>query len=115
MTGKPYANYVKEHIFDVLGMNHTSIDPSRKDLPNIDQLPKAIGYFYKSDGKFKSFTKPYQVLCYPAGSAIGPVGDLSLFIKELVPTEGHKSKLFQKEETLRKFLNFSFRKCEDCT
>jgi len=112
VTGKRFSEYVKEEIFMKLGMNHTSIDSSRSDLPNFDSLPRAIGY--------EKYGKPYKyqdssILIYPAGSIIGSLDDLSTFINELVPCEGKQSLLFKNQTSLKNFLTVSHRPSENGT
>ena len=115
VSGESYIEYIHNHIFKVLGMNSTSIDPIRADLPNINQLPKATGYLKYHNGKFIEDTSKYIFTLYPAGAAIGPIYDLSRFINELIPKKNYQCKLFKKVETLELLLNVSHRSCEECS
>jgi len=115
ITGMPFSKYVKENILNVLGMNQTTIDPLRSDIPNYSTLPVATGYSV-IDGKFVEFTKTqYKILCYPAGAGVGPVTDLAIFFKELIPRKNQPCRLFKNPDTLSKFLNISYRRCPECT
>jgi len=51
VSGEPFDQYIKEHIFDPLGMVHSTAQPS---MPPDIRAHTSVGYVYK-DGAFKEF------------------------------------------------------------
>ena len=110
VTGKKFSQYVKENIFQRLGMNHSSIDPSRNDVDKYDELPHAISYSALGEKFEYQDSVPYV---YPAGSMVSSIEDLSAFINDLVPIDGEEPKLFKNIDSLRSFLTVSYRPSKD--
>ena len=77
VSGKPYEQYVKEHILDPLGMAHTAT-PS---LITPDLLAnQSVGYTYE-DGAFHAF--PFytaQLAIVPEGAMIASAADMARFM-----------------------------------
>ncbi|EAX99266.1 beta-lactamase family protein [Trichomonas vaginalis G3] len=105
VSGVKYCDYIKQNIFDKLGMTHSSIDPSRKDISSNEFSNLASGYA-TVDGKLK-YQDPTSVFLAPAGSCISTIGDLSIFANSITPVQGVECPLFEKNDTLELFLNNS--------
>jgi CubicO group peptidase (beta-lactamase class C family) len=73
LSGEPFHEYCKEHIFTLLEMTHTSF---RLADFNIDDV--AISYIYQH-GKYEKLPY-YQLLHYPAGGLRTSLQDLSHFL-----------------------------------
>lgn len=102
-SGQPFYTYVQEHIFGVLGMEHTSIHPSQQDNPAVAAgRSKVQGYTSKLE-----LIKENRVYIgtYPAGGAIGTAKDAVKFLAALMPAAGSNSPLFQDNATLQEMLS----------
>ncbi|WP_052421236.1 serine hydrolase [Paenibacillus sp. FSL R7-0273] len=101
-SGQPFYEYVNEHIFDVLGMDATSIHPTHEDNPVVDA----------ARGKIQGYTKEMKLIknsrgyegVYPTGGTIGTTADLAKFMAALMPPEGKVSPLFKSNATLQEML-----------
>lgn len=102
-SGEPFHTYVHKHIFEVLGMDHTSIDWAQQDNPAVAEGRSRIqGY----TTKLKLIKKNLAYLSiYPAGSAIGTARDAAKFVAALLPPAGRNSPLFHDNATLQKMLS----------
>lgn len=73
--GEGFAPYMKKHMFEGLGMNHTTF--SSADLQDSARL--ASGYeFYK--GKFYPVIRPDDISSIPSGNLYSTMEDMSLFL-----------------------------------
>jgi len=107
ITGEDYTDYVRENIFDKLGMEHTSIAPDFSDNEWVrtqrDKLRSytfnAIPPKYKSDGSQISY-----ISLYPAGSAAGTIRDLATYAQAFVSDD---APLFEHKETQDKMFSGS--------
>ncbi|MBD8032957.1 MULTISPECIES: serine hydrolase domain-containing protein [Solibacillus] len=108
LTGQPFYEYVNEHIFSILNMNDTSIHPKQQDNLNIATKRDAVLGYRSSEGEL-SISKNERIFIglYPAGSAIGTIGDLAKFMMALMPGDGENSALFQSNSTLDEMLTTS--------
>ncbi len=109
LTGQPFYEYVNEHIFSILNMKDTSIHPTQQDNPSIaTKRATVFGYHVSSDGEL-SISKNERIFIglYPAGSAIGTIGDLTKFMIALMPKDNENSPLFQNNHTLEEMLTTS--------
>jgi CubicO group peptidase (beta-lactamase class C family) len=92
VTGKPYAAYLKEIIFDPLGMKNSGYDVWSEVLPN-----RASGYSFK-DGVFTNAAYLDMTLPYAAGSLYSTVDDLLIWDQSLytnkILTEASRKKMF---------------------
>ncbi|WP_187355294.1 serine hydrolase domain-containing protein [Paenibacillus tengchongensis] len=102
-SGKPFYTYVKEHIFDVLGMERTAIHPAQHDNPAVAEARNSIRG-YTTGLKYMPENRGFINL-YPAGAAIGTAGDAAKFLAALMPAGGGAGPLFQKEATLQEMLS----------
>lgn len=101
ISGESYADYVHEHIFDVLGMEHTSISPDHSDTPWVAEQYETMKA-YKSNNLYGEqvmvpIAEKSYIMPYPAGAAAGTIDDLALYGKALISDE---CPLFEKQETL---------------
>lgn len=100
ISGMDYVNYVHEHIFEPLHMEHTSISPTYGDNEWVHDHRLKLKC-YDSDGEPIGGAGLYYILLYPAGSAAGTIGDLAKFARALTPDEKHPTPLFKKQATLK--------------
>ncbi|MBY0010943.1 serine hydrolase domain-containing protein [Paenibacillus typhae] len=101
-SGMPFYTYVKEHIFESLGMNATSLHPTLQDNSIVAAARSRIqGYTAERELIKKNIT---HMGIYPAGGAIGTTADAAKFMAALVPPAGSISPLFQSDETLKQML-----------
>lgn len=102
ISGQSFDAYVQEHIFKKLGMNHTTIACDLSDNQEV----------WKKRQELKCYTTDlqrlgtcfYYITLYPEGSCIGTLDDLLIFAQALLPKDGEKTPLFEKEGTLEEFL-----------
>ncbi|WP_054939594.1 serine hydrolase domain-containing protein [Paenibacillus ihuae] len=103
-SGQPFYTYVNEHIFDVLGMEHTAIHPAQRDNAAVDAARNKIqGY----TTKLKRIKNRGYIGIYPAGSATGTAGDAAKFLAALMPAAGNYTPLFQSNTVLKEMLSTS--------
>ncbi|ARK25376.1 hypothetical protein SporoP37_12395 [Sporosarcina sp. P37] len=96
VSGQDYREYVHNHIFRPLGMEHTSIDPLQRDHQWVkEQRLKIKGYTAENERMAPDF---YAIPLYPAGSVIGTANDLGLLAAALLSEDGHP--LFKQAETI---------------
>ncbi len=77
LSGQAYAGYVKQHIFDPLGMRETGYDTAKEIIPH-----RASGYVFR-DGQW--FNAPYLAMSLPyaAGSLYSTIDDLLIWDQAL--------------------------------
>lgn len=103
ISGQSFDVYVNEHIFDLLGMEHTAISvdlsdnvwvqEKRKELKCYDTVGEPMGNCF------------FHVTLYPSGSCMGTLDDMVTFAQALLQVEGENTPLFEKQETLQEFLS----------
>jgi len=110
VSGQPFYQYVHEHIFKVLGMDTTTIHPTQRDNAVVAaQREKIHGYKMVAPGSFaKSVAERVFIGLYPAGGAMGTVGDAAKFVAALMPPVGQTSPLFSDNATLAEMLSTSY-------
>lgn len=99
VSGEDYVDYVHDHIFAPLGMEHTCLDPHRVDNQWVREKREELKCYYR--GAEEKYNEDYGVCSswvqlYPAGAAIGTLGDLAAFAQAFVAED---CPLFEKEET----------------
>ena len=105
ISGETFSNYVRHHIFEPLGMEHTAIAPDYSDNPWVrEQRLKMHCYQAKV---FDTLVEDKgdcigYVELYPAGSATGTVQDLVTYAQAFV---ADTCPLFAKRETLEELLS----------
>ena len=98
-SGKDYVTYVHENIFEPLGMTHTCIDPLLRDNEWVAAKRHELKCYMRYDetqynedlGECR-----YAVQLFPAGAAIGTLGDFSEFGQAFVAAD---CPLFANEST----------------
>jgi len=103
----PFHEYMKKHIFDVLNMSRSTIDPSMSDNAYVKANRDVIGYTASTKGFIPSAFPTAVIVGYPAGACVGPVTDLAKFVAAITPRGGFHSPLFSDPQTLTFFLNIS--------
>lgn len=94
-----YMDYVHEHIFEPLGMEHTSIGATFEDNTWVkQQREKLVGYDINGE-KVPGKGISYCIL-YPAGSATGTIDDFLTFAQAITPNKNSACPLFEKQETM---------------
>lgn len=79
-SGEDYVSYVHENIFEPLGMEHTSIDPKRRDNEWVAEKRQELNcYSITTETSDDYGTSMYGVQLFPAGAAIGTLEDFSKF------------------------------------
>lgn len=98
ITGQSYADYAREHIFEPLGMEHTSILPDHSDNAWVQQKRmELVSYNFDGSAWNANGNELLFINLYPAGAITGTIGDLAKFAQSFV-REDHP--LFEKQETL---------------
>jgi CubicO group peptidase (beta-lactamase class C family) len=103
ISGQSFDVYVHEHIFQPLGMDHTALNADLSDN-NWVMDKRAEEKCYMVDRTSLGINH-YYLPMYPAGGAIGTLGDFIKFAKAFLPAEGEISPLFQQPETLEEMLS----------
>lgn len=98
VSGQEYSEYVKEHIFKPLDMEHTAIRPDLSDNEWV-RTQRMKENCYEADGTTMG-TCFSCIPLYPAGMATGTLDDFVKFAQAFAPAKGKKSPLFSKSETL---------------
>lgn len=102
VSGQPYGEYVREHIYEPLGMEHTSILPDASDNTWVQSKRKELKtYPADLDGKPLSYGD-YYTNCYPAGACMSTMADMQRFAMALMNED---SPLFERPGTHRELLS----------
>ncbi|MBM6383121.1 MAG: beta-lactamase family protein [Paenibacillus sp.] len=104
VSGRPYYEYVNQHIFEPLHMNDTTVHPTGQDRPDLVQRRNEIEGYTK-DLELIPDNRVY-VTFYPTGAAMGTAEDLGKFLAALMPVDDN-SVLFAKRDTLDEMLSTS--------
>lgn len=107
ITGESFCDYVHEHIFEPLGMEHTAVYSTHSDN----------AFVYEKRNQMHSYTinamlthaidegiNTGYVPCYPAGAACGTIGDMMIYGQALVDDA---APLFEHPETQQLMLSGS--------
>lgn len=98
ITHQTYADYVKEHIFTPLGMDHTAILPDLSDKEGVlEKRLETICYTKEGIQRPVSF---YHIPLYPCGMCAGTLNDFILYTQALIPDENTPCPLFKEKDTL---------------
>ena len=111
ITGQSFYKYIDEHIFEKLGMRHSTIYLPVEDDQEF-ALHKGKGYLIGEDGNFTE-TQPFYISMYPSGGINGTASDLAKFAQDLISPESKNSSLFQESQTQSKLLSTSYSSKED--
>lgn len=97
ITGQDYCEYVHEHIFAPLGMEHTSLSPAHSDNTWVkDQRGRMKSYRFIFGNLVDLGNRLDYIGAYPAGSATGTLSDLMTYAMALADSD---APLFRKKET----------------
>ncbi len=97
VSGESYIDYVNNHIFDKLGMEHTSVAPDFNDNPWVrTQREKLKAYATVGDNIMPGGLDMAFLNVYPAGSACGTIEDITKYGKALTD---ESAPLFENPET----------------
>jgi len=78
VSGQSYEDYLKEHIFEPLGMTNTGYAHNDMIIQN-----RACGYYEGSDGGLRNAVRVHMSLPYSAGSLYSTVGDMLIWDQAL--------------------------------
>lgn len=106
ITDQPFYEYVEEHIFEKLGMSHSTMHLPVEDNQEL-LLNKGKGYLTGEDGNFTE-SQPFYISMYPSGGINGTALDLAKFAQALLSPESEKSSLFQESQTRSELLSTSY-------
>lgn len=82
VSGMDYAEYVRQNIFEPLGMNQTSILPDCSDNEWVESRRDLTNAYYNVQGEYEDYGACRRyILLYPAGAATGTMSDLVRFAK----------------------------------
>src|SRR5215210_615960 len=77
VSGEPYDQYIQKHIFDRLGMTHST---ARSPIPQDLRAQASVGYTYE-DGDFQAFPDyTAQPALWPSGAHQATVTDMARFM-----------------------------------
>lgn len=102
VSGQDYTEYVQEHIFAPLGMEHTAIAVDLSDNEWVKEQ-RMKENCYAADGTSLD-TCFYYISLPAAGMATGTISDFVKFGQAFVPKDGVPSPLFERQETLDEML-----------
>lgn len=101
ITGQDFCEYVHENIFEPLGMERTSFNPTHSDNEWVyNQRSKTKSYKFNIGNCIDLGACLNYVPVYPAGAATGTLSDLIIYAQALVD---ENSPLFESKET-REFM-----------
>ncbi len=103
VSGQIFSDYVHEHFFEPLGMEHTALNATLSDNPWVSQK-RTKQKCYTTENELLG-TCLYYLSLYPAGMATGTLSDFVKFARAFAPDEGVSSLLFQKADTLGEMLS----------
>ncbi|GAB2544126.1 serine hydrolase domain-containing protein [Gracilibacillus alcaliphilus] len=106
VTGRSFDDYVSEHIFAELGIEHSTIHLPAEDREEIFRH-KTKGYSLSGIGEFKE-SPPFYISMYPSGGMNGTAEDLARFAMALMPVSSGNTSLFQDHQTLTELLSPSY-------
>ena len=93
ISGQDFADYVHEHIFQPLGMNHTALLPDLSDNTYVRDKRQGEKTYDTNGSLYLDKLLPADI--YPAGQATGTFADFKRFAQALL----RKEKLFKRPET----------------
>lgn len=100
VSGKPYYQYVKENIFNILGMYQTSVNFDLSDNIWVQENIKKTKCYTTENNLIENCY--LYISMYPSGAVAGTINDLEIFVKSLID---ENSLLFDKVETYKLMLS----------
>jgi len=106
VSGMPFNEYLQKHIFDVLGMEHSSFD---EPLPERLAANMAKAYSYNA-GTDSYEEKNYEIISNfgPAGAMAVSAYDMSLFARALLNGGAYEGRRILQPKTLQQMLDEGF-------
>lgn len=103
VSGQSFDDYVHEHIFEPLDMEHTALSATISDNEWVaGKRGEQKNYTNENESLGTSL---YYLSLYPAGMAMGTTSDFIKFAQAFLTAEGGKSPLFEKAVTLDEMLS----------
>ena len=99
ITGESFCDYVHEHIFEPLGMEHTALNPTHSDNAFVFEKRSQMHSYSINSMLAHAIDKGSNtgyVGMYPAGAACGTIGDMMRYGQALVD---ESAPLFEHPET----------------
>jgi hypothetical protein len=97
-AGRPFWEYVDQHIFQPAGMTDTTVEPTQANRPDLRARRDAeVGY---TTGRTPAGHERAYFSAYPCGAALGTLADLARFAQALIPPAGEPGPLFESRATL---------------
>lgn len=97
VTGQDYCDYVRRHIFEPLGMEHTALNPTHSDNSYVYEKRREMHSYRFSLGHTIDLGNCLNyVPAYPAGAVTGTLSDLITYAQALVNDD---APLFQNKST----------------
>lgn len=97
VSGQDYCDYVHEHIFAPLGMEHTALAPAHSDNAWVyAHRPETKSYRFMLGNRIDLGSCLNYIPGYPAGAATGTLSDLMTYAQALVNAD---APLFRSPET----------------
>lgn len=101
ISGQTFYDYVNQHIFRPLGMEHTALAPDLSDNKWVQEQRKTIKTYYMDDLNDEDLgINIRHILLYPAGMATGTMDDFIKFSKAFLVEENVSTPLFKERKTL---------------
>lgn len=100
ISGEPFYDYVRENIFEPLGMKNSSLKPDLSDNPYVAQKRKELECYY-NDGTYAGNTYRY-INIYPAGMCTSTPDDFIAYARAIADPD---SPLFQQKETYQEMIS----------
>lgn len=97
ITGQDFCEYVRENIFEPLGMERTALNPTHSDSAWVyEQRKKTKSYQFSMENCIDLGNRLDYIPAYPAGAATGTLGDLITYAQALISDD---APLFKSKET----------------
>lgn len=103
VSGEAFDDYVRTHIFQPLGMEHTAISPDLSDNAWVAERRSNEKCYTTTNVSLD--TCQYHIALYPAGMATGTISDFVKFAQALSLSNDGSTPLFKKAETLKEMLS----------
>lgn len=104
ISGEDFVGYVHGHIFEPLGLKHTSLAPDCSDNGWVKEQRQRLNCYSIYENQYEDLGKSIAyILLYPSGAATGTLGDFQIFAKSFIPRDG-ACPFFQKTDTLNRML-----------
>ncbi|WP_050739808.1 serine hydrolase domain-containing protein [Acetobacterium bakii] len=104
VSGEDFCDYVHGHIFEPLGLKHTSLAPDCSDNGWVKEQRQRLNCYSIYDNQYQDLGKSFAyILLYPSGAATGTLGDFQTFAKAFVSGDG-QCPFFKEKDTIKRML-----------